>query len=87
MGILSVLTALVLIGSYTVIKSIFQISIVNKIQNYGQLRTIGATQKEIRNIVKKEGRYLGVRGIVAGIALAIVCSLIILAKELILQIT
>ena len=80
MGILSVLTALVLIGSYTVIKSIFQISIVNKIQNYGQLRTIGATQKEIRNIVKKEGRYLGVRGIVAGIALAIVCSLIILAK-------
>lgn len=80
LGILSVLTALVLIGSYTVIKSIFQISIVNKIQNYGQLRTIGATQKEIRNIVKKEGRYLGVRGIVAGIALAIVCSLIILAK-------
>ena len=80
LGILSVLTALVLIGSYTAIKSIFQISIVNKIQNYGQLRTIGATQKEIRNIVKKEGRYLGVRGIVAGIALAIVCSLIILAK-------
>lgn len=80
LGILSVLTVLVLIGSYTVIKSIFQISIINKIQNYGQLRTIGATQKEIKSIVKKEGRYLGIRGIVLGITLAIVCSLIILAK-------
>lgn len=44
LGILGILIGLVLIGSYTVIKSIFQISIINKIQNYGQLRTIGTTQ-------------------------------------------
>lgn len=69
-----------MIGSYTVIKSIFQISIINKIQNYGQLRTIGTTQKQIKKIVKKEGRYLGVRGILTGISLAILCSAIILAK-------
>ncbi|MDO4338602.1 MAG: FtsX-like permease family protein [Eubacteriales bacterium] len=79
-GILSVLIILVLIGSYTVIKSIFQISIISNIQNYGQLRTIGATQNEIRKIVGKEGRYLGVRGIIFGIILAIVCSIIILTK-------
>ncbi len=56
LGILGILIGLVLIGSYTVIKSIFQISIINKIQNYGQLRTIGMTQKQIKKIVKrKEG--------------------------------
>ena len=71
LGILGILIGLVLIGSYTVIKSIFQISIINKIQNYGQLRTIGTTQKQIKKIVKKEGRYLGVRGILTGISLAI----------------
>ena len=80
LGILGILIGLVLIGSYTVIKSIFQISIINKIQNYGQLRTIGTTQKQIKKIVKKEGRYLGVRGILTGISLAILCSAIILAK-------
>ena len=80
LGILGILIGLVLIGSYTVIKSIFQISIINKIQNYGQLRTIGTTQKQIKKIVKKEGRYLGIRGILTGISLAILCSAIILAK-------
>lgn len=80
LGILGILIGLVLIGSYTVIKSIFQISIINKIQNYGRLRTIGTTQKQIKKIVKKEGRYLGIRGILTGISLAILCSAIILAK-------
>ena len=54
LGILGILIGLVLIGSYTVIKSIFQISIINKIQNYGQLRTIGMTQKQIKKIVKTD---------------------------------
>ena len=54
LGILGILIGLVLIGSYTVIKSIFQISIINKIQNYGQLRTIGMTQKQIKKNCKKE---------------------------------
>lgn len=80
LGILGILIGLVFIGSYTVIKSIFQISIINKIQNYGRLRTIGTTQKQIKKIVKKEGQYLGVRGILIGISLAILCSAIILAK-------
>ena len=80
LGILGIFIGLVLIGSYTVIKSVFQISIINKIQNYGRLRTIGTTQKQVKKIVKKEGRYLGVRGILTGISLAVLCSAIILAK-------
>ena len=37
--------ALALIGGYVVIQSIFRISVQDKIQSYGQLRTIGATSK------------------------------------------
>ena len=60
--------ALVLIGGYIVIQSIFRISINDKIRSYGQLRTIGATPKQIKRIVKNEGRKLGILiGTVLGI--------------------
>ena len=52
------IAVLVIIGGYVVIQSIFRISINDKIQSYGQLRTIGTTPKQIRSIVKKEGRFL-----------------------------
>ena len=39
---------LFMIGGYIVIQSIFRISINDKIQSYGQLRTIGATPKQIK---------------------------------------
>ncbi len=61
------IAALVIIGGYVVIQSIFRISINDKIQSYGQLRTIGTTPKQIRRIVKKEGRLLGWTGIGIGI--------------------
>ena len=59
-------TAIVLIGGYIVIQSIFRISINDKIKSYGQLRTIGATPRQIKRIVKREGRKLGSIGIVIG---------------------
>ena len=63
------IAVLVIIGGYVVIQSIFQISINDKIQSYGQLRTIGTTPKQIRRIVKKEGCFLGWAGIGIGILL------------------
>ena len=68
---------IVLVGGYIVIQSIFRISINDKIQSYGQLRTIGATQKQIKRFVKKEGYRLGGIGILIGIALGVICSLLI----------
>ena len=65
------IAALVLIGGYVVTQSIFRISIQDKIQSYGQLRTIGATPKQIRRIVKKESRRLGGTGILLGVLLGI----------------
>ena len=65
------IAALVLAGGYVVIQSIFRISVNDKIQSYGQLRTIGATPRQIRRIVKKESRKLG------GILLLVVSSMIL----------
>lgn len=60
---------IVLIGGYIVIQCIFRISINDKIQSYGQLRTIGATAKQIKQIVRHEGRRLGSIGILFGVVL------------------
>ena len=71
---------LVLIGGYIVIRSIFRISINDKIQSYGQLRTIGATSKQIRRIVRKEGRKLGSVGILIGTVLGVFSGFLLFPK-------
>ena len=72
--------AIVLIGGYIVIQSIFRISINDKIQSYGQLRTIGATPKQIKRIVKKEGRKLGSIGILIGTVLGVCGGFLLFSK-------
>lgn len=72
--------AIVLIGGYIVIQSIFRISINDKIRSYGQLRTIGATQKQIKRIVKNEGRKLGSIGILIGTVLGVCCGFLLFSK-------
>ena len=74
------LSTIVLFGSCIVIQSMFQISIIDKIRNYGQLRTIGATKRQIKSIVKYEGKKLGIAGILIGIAISIVASFIIMPQ-------
>ena len=74
------ISALVLAGGYVVIQSIFRISVNDKIQSYGQLRTIGATPKQIRRIVKKESRRLGGIGILIGILLGVGGGLLLFPK-------
>ena len=72
--------AIVLIGGYIVIQSIFRISINDKIQSYGQLRTIGATPKQIKRIVKREGRKLGSIGILIGTVLGVCGGFLLFPK-------
>ena len=71
---------IVLIGGYIVIQSIFRISINDKIRSYGQLRTIGATPKQIKRIVKREGRKLGSIGILVGTVLGVCCGFLLFSK-------
>ena len=72
--------AIVLIGGYIVIQSIFRISINDKIKSYGQLRTVGATQKQIKRIVKREGRKLGSIGILIGTVLGVCTGFLLFSK-------
>ncbi len=72
--------AIVLIGGYIVIQSIFRISINDKIQSYGQLRTIGATPKQIKRMVKREGHKLGSIGILIGTVLGVCGGFLLFSK-------
>lgn len=67
--LVGIVALLVLIGSCVVIQSIFRISVQDKIQSYGQLRTLGATRRQIKRIVRREGRLLGLTGSAAGAVL------------------
>lgn len=58
-----------LIGSGIVIYSIFYISIASNIRDYGQLRTIGTTKKQIKKMVYREGKLLSAIGIPIGLVL------------------
>lgn len=63
------LVILVMFAGSIVIQSAFRISINEKIRSYGQLRTLGATQKQIRQSVKYESHKMSLIGIPAGLAL------------------
>jgi putative ABC transport system permease protein len=62
-----VIAAIILFAAAIVIYSIFYIAVAGKIKQYGQLRTIGTTKKQIRKIVYREGMYLSAIGIPAGL--------------------
>ncbi len=55
------------IGSGIVIYSIFYISVASSTRNYGQLRTIGTTKRQIKKMVYREGKLLAAIGIPIGL--------------------
>jgi len=57
------------VGSGIVIYSIFYISVAGSIRNYGQLRTIGTTKRQIKKMVYREGKLLAAFGIPVGLAI------------------
>lgn len=60
-------SAAVLFVSVFVIYSIFYISVTGRIRQFGQLRTIGMTSKQIRKTVRYEGIFLSAAGILIGL--------------------
>lgn len=48
----------ILLACILVIYGVFYLSVIGKIHQFGQLRTIGMTQKQMRKLVSKEGRRL-----------------------------
>ena len=71
----------VVLGGSMVIRSIFRISILEKIRSYGQLRTLGATKGQIQRLVRRESRFLSMIGIPVG-TLAGIAAGTVLASNL-----
>ena len=63
-----------------VIYSIFFISVTGKVREYGQLRTIGTTQKQIKKIVFGEGCHLSAAGIPLGILVSCIIAFLAIPK-------
>lgn len=63
-----------------VIYSVFYISVSASVRDYGRLRTLGATKKQVRGLVRREGVALALTGIAAGLLLGCAVAGIALPK-------
>lgn len=59
--------AVILLACILVIYGVFYLSVIGKIHQFGQLRTIGMTKKQMKKLVSKEGRRLFLYASPAGI--------------------
>ncbi|WP_455619330.1 ABC transporter permease [Eisenbergiella sp.] len=60
---------LIVVATSLVIYSLFYISVVAKTQEYGRLRVIGTTKRQIKKLVRREGLFVSGIAIPAGILL------------------
>ncbi len=72
-----IISLIILVTSVFCIKNSFDISITEKIKQYGMLRSIGATKKQIKQNVFYEGFILGIIAIPLGIILGLLASYIL----------
>lgn len=72
-GMAGLMVIIVLAGIIT-IYSIYYVSMMNKVQEYGKLRAIGATKRQIRKLVFREGFAVALIAIPIGLALGSLAS-------------
>ena len=73
-----VVCIIIVFTSVFCIKNSFDISITEKIKQYGMIRSIGATKKQIKNNVFYEATILGLIGIPLGLLLGFIASYILI---------
>ncbi len=73
-----IVIGIILLTSIFCIKNSFDISITEKTKQYGMLRSIGATKKQIKRNVFYEATILGLIGIPLGILLGFIASYILI---------
>lgn len=76
--VLAIVIAIIVFTSIFCIKNSFDISITEKIRQYGMLRSIGATKKQIKRNVFYEATILGLIGIPLGIILGCLATYILI---------
>lgn len=73
----AVVALIIILTSVYCIKNSFNISITEKIRQYGMLASVGATRRQIKSSVKTEAAMLGVIGIPVGTMSGILASLVL----------
>ena len=73
----TVVALIIILTSVYCIKNSFNISITEKIRQYGMLASVGATRRQIKSSVKTEAAMLGVVGIPVGTMSGILASLVL----------
>lgn len=73
----AVVALIIILTSVYCIKNSFNISITEKIRQYGMLASVGATRRQIKSSVKTEAAMLGVVGIPVGTMSGIVAALVL----------
>lgn len=77
MMVILVVSSIVAAACALVIYSLFYVSVTQKTNEYGKLRTIGASKKQISRMVLREGNYIAYIGIPIGIILGEVIGYIL----------
>ena len=72
--------AVIIVACILVIYCIFYIAIVNSIKEYGQLRTIGMTGRQIKRMVFREGFTLSATAIPIGLAAGTIFSCLLIPQ-------
>lgn len=62
---------LFMFGGYLLIYNVFDMSVTNDVRQYGLLRTIGTTPKQVKGLVRKQAMYLFLIGTPIGVLLGI----------------
>lgn len=73
-----IVIGIIIFTSVFCIKNSFDISITEKIKQYGMLRSVGATKKQIKRNVFFEATILGIFGIPLGVLCGIIASYILI---------
>ena len=76
-SVVVIVCLIIVVTSAFCIKNSFDISITEKIKQYGMLRSVGATKKQIKRNVFYEATILGLIGIPLGILMGILASVIL----------
>ena len=65
-AVCGVLILAIVLFSVVVIYNIFQVGIANKIQEYGKIKALGATKKQMKQLIFREGMFLTISSIPVG---------------------
>ncbi|AGL01519.1 ABC transporter permease [Desulfoscipio gibsoniae] len=77
----AILFCIVLVAGVVMIYNTFNISVMDRVRQFGLLRCVGASQSQIKKLVKREGLIITLRaiplGILAGMLMTFICSAIL----------